>query len=134
MVVTRFPAAAATGITQERTAVPSRCTVQAPHWAMPHPNFVPVRPRLSRSTHRSGVSGVTSTDWRLPLTVKTIGGMTHSGRRGSRKLVLGRGRGKGGGSVDVTDRSRPAHERCPHGVDASGRFAAAPHWLQFVAV
>src|SRR3989441_5976761 len=97
IVVTRFPAAAATGITHDRTAVPSRCTVQAPHCAMPHPNFVPVRPRLSRSTHRSGVSGATSTDWRLPLTVKTIGGMTHSGRRVSRKLVLGRGRGKGEG-------------------------------------
>ena len=32
------------------------CTVQAPHWAMPHPNFVPTIFNSSRSTHRSGVS------------------------------------------------------------------------------
>src|SRR5256886_9137086 len=92
---------------------------------MPHPNFVPVRPRLSRSTHRSGVSGATSTDWRLPLAVKTIGGMTRSGRRVSRKLVLRRGRGKAEGLGDVTNRSRPAHERAPLGVDAAGELARA---------
>ena len=38
-------------MTQERIGVPSRCTVQAPHWAMPQPNLVPVMPRTSRSTH-----------------------------------------------------------------------------------
>src|SRR5437016_6979114 len=94
---------------------------------MPHPNFVPVRPRLSRSTHRSGVSRATSTDWRLPLTVKTIGGMTHSGRRVSRKLVLRRGRGKGeGGRVGRRyNRSRAANERAPLGVDTTGEFARA---------
>src|SRR2546425_6002436 len=46
---------AETGSTHERTASPPKCTVQAPHCAMPHPNFVPVIPRLSRRTHRSGV-------------------------------------------------------------------------------
>src|SRR6266571_5120630 len=44
--------------------------------AMPQPNFVPVSPSVSRSTQRSGVSGATVTVWRLPLTVKEIGGMT----------------------------------------------------------
>ena len=37
--------------------MPSTCTVQAPHWAMPQPNFVPVRPIVSRMTQRSGSVG-----------------------------------------------------------------------------
>jgi len=45
MVVTARPFTSPTGRTQERTGLPSRWTVQAPHWAMPHPNLVPVRPR-----------------------------------------------------------------------------------------
>jgi hypothetical protein len=49
-----------TGVTQERIGSPSRCTVQAPHWAMPHPNLVPVRPSPSRRAQSSGVSGSTS--------------------------------------------------------------------------
>jgi hypothetical protein len=57
------------GITQERTGFPSRWTVQAPHKALPHPNFVPVIPSTSRSTHNSGVSLSTSTLWLTPLTL-----------------------------------------------------------------
>eukprot|EP01034_Spumella_vulgaris_P044056 gene44056-54746_t len=33
----------------------------APHSAAPQPNFVPVSSSVSRSTHNSGVSGVTCT-------------------------------------------------------------------------
>jgi hypothetical protein len=33
-------------------------TVQAPHCAMPQPNFVPVRPKVSRKTHSKGVTRV----------------------------------------------------------------------------
>src|SRR2546429_7373650 len=76
IVVTRLLATAEIGSTQVRVATPSRWTVQAPHCAMPQPNLVPVSPSVSRSTQRSGVSGVTSTVSRLPLTVKEIGGMT----------------------------------------------------------
>src|SRR5262249_32838344 len=32
MVVTCLPAARLSGVTQDRVATPSRCTVQAPHW------------------------------------------------------------------------------------------------------
>src|SRR5215813_651524 len=39
------------------TALPSRCTVQAPHSPTPHPNLVPVRARSSRKYHMSGISG-----------------------------------------------------------------------------
>ena len=46
------------------------------HSAMPHPNFVPVNPKVSRSTQSSGVSGVTSTDCALPFTVIEIASMS----------------------------------------------------------
>ena len=61
MVVIFLPSTALTGITQERTAAPSMCTVQAPHCATPQPYLVPVRPTCSRITHSSGVLGSTST-------------------------------------------------------------------------
>src|SRR5947208_2112576 len=35
---------------------------------MPHPNLVPVKPMLSRSTQSSGVSESTSTVWTRPFT------------------------------------------------------------------
>ena len=55
------------GVMQERVATPSTCTVQAPHSAMPQPNFVPVMPSTSRSTQSSGVSPSTSTLCGIPL-------------------------------------------------------------------
>src|SRR6266478_7553198 len=61
-----------TGNTQERTASPSICTVQAPHCAIPQPNFVPVSPKTSRSTHSKGMSAGTSTDFETPLTFKFV--------------------------------------------------------------
>src|SRR5438132_2700714 len=70
IVVTFLPAAADTGIEQERTGCPSRCTVQAPHCAIPQPNLVPVRCSESRSTHKRGVSGAASTSRALPLTTR----------------------------------------------------------------
>src|SRR5262245_39871377 len=70
MVVICFPSAALTGSEQERTASPSTCTVHAPHWAIPQPYLVPVRPTFSRITHNNGVSGSTSTLWDCPLMVR----------------------------------------------------------------
>src|SRR5438034_10578640 len=52
----------------ERVAAPFTCTVQAPHRPRPQPNFVPVMPSTSRSTHKTGVSPSTSTDRFTPLT------------------------------------------------------------------
>ena len=60
-----------TGTWQERVATPSICTVQAPHWAMPQPYLVPVRPSCSRSTHSSGVRGSALWLSALPLTLRT---------------------------------------------------------------
>jgi hypothetical protein len=36
---------------------------------MPQPNLVPVKPRLSRKTQSTGVSGNTSTEWDCPFTL-----------------------------------------------------------------
>src|ERR1700687_462174 len=62
--------ASLTGTLQERIAVPSIWTVQAPHCAMPQPYFVPVRATFSRIAQSSGVSGSTSTSKVLPLIVR----------------------------------------------------------------
>src|SRR5215469_11792384 len=72
IVVTLRPATAEVGVTHERTAAPSTCTVQAPHTAMPQPYLVPVRLSDSRRTQRRGISGGTSTCRGLPLTVNEI--------------------------------------------------------------
>src|SRR5690348_18313596 len=71
MVVIALPSAADTVVTQERTALPSISTVQAPHWAMPQPYLVPVRPSVSRSTHKSGVRGSAFACNDFPLTFRT---------------------------------------------------------------
>src|SRR5665811_1834323 len=70
IVVICLPVASLTGTLQERTAMPSIWTVQAPHCAMPQPYLVPVRPIFSRIAQSSGVSGSTSTSNALPLIVR----------------------------------------------------------------
>jgi hypothetical protein len=58
---------------QERVASPLMCTVQAPQRAIPQPNFVPVIFRTSRSTQRSGISGLTSVSvWDFPFNMKVM--------------------------------------------------------------
>ena len=57
MVVISRPSTVPIGLEQERMAFPFCNTVQAPHSAMPQPNFVPVSPRMSRRYHSSGISG-----------------------------------------------------------------------------
>src|SRR5438034_1304932 len=105
------PATAATGSTQVRVATPSRWTVQAPHWAMPQPNLVPVSPSVSRSTQRSGVPGVTLTVSRLPLTVKLIGGMrgvlAEDGNNVYERTRGWKG-GRGRGSLSFIERPDPS--------------------------
>src|SRR5207253_408150 len=82
MVVTSLPAARDSGATQDRTASPSRCTVHAPHCAMPQPYFVPVRPRFSRRTQSRGVEGSTSRFTRCLFTVKETMGTPPWMKRG----------------------------------------------------
>jgi hypothetical protein len=70
MVVIWRSAAALSGSEHDRAGTPSTCTVQAPHWAIPQPYLVPIRPITSRSTQSSGVSASTSTSCGRPLTVR----------------------------------------------------------------
>jgi hypothetical protein len=46
--------------------------VQAPHNAMPQPNFVPVIPSVSRKTHSNGIFGLTFTDCGFPFSVNSM--------------------------------------------------------------
>src|ERR1700692_2616128 len=66
-----------TGSKHERTACPARKTVHAPHCAIPQPNFVPIRPMTSRSTHKSGMSGGTSAVCTLSLIFRVTIGCLH---------------------------------------------------------
>src|SRR5437667_6435633 len=76
---------------------------------MPQPNLVPVSPRVSRSTHRSGVSGVTLTVSRLPLTVKVIAAMTgHPSRKMEKTCRGGRADGRGAATVPTRSGTGPA--------------------------
>src|ERR1041384_3912764 len=69
MVVTDLPATSLMLVWQERTALPSTCTVHAPHRPEPQPNLVPVSLRCSRTTQSNGVLASTSTLAAVPLTV-----------------------------------------------------------------
>jgi hypothetical protein len=64
-----FPATLEIGVTQDLTASPLMCTVQAPHTAIPQPYFVPRRLRTSRITHNNGMSPGTSTVIDRPLMI-----------------------------------------------------------------
>lgn len=68
MVTTLAPSRAPMGTEQDRMGASLICTVQAPHCAIPQPNFVPVKPITSRKTQRSGVSGSMSMCRDTPLT------------------------------------------------------------------
>jgi hypothetical protein len=46
-----LPATSLILVTQLRIALPSTCTVQAPHRPIPQPNFAPVRARAWRDRH-----------------------------------------------------------------------------------
>jgi hypothetical protein len=72
MVVTGAAPTDDTGKLHDLMAWLSMSTVQAPHWAMPQENFVPVSFKVSRNTHSSGVSGSTSTVCMIPLTTSVI--------------------------------------------------------------
>src|SRR3954471_10738567 len=70
MVVISLEVTELIGVTQERTALPSTSTVQAPHCASPQPNLAPFSSRSLRKTYSSGVSGSAGTDRLAPLTFR----------------------------------------------------------------
>src|SRR3954466_4979610 len=69
MVRTFLPSASQANIVQAFTALPSRCTTQAPHWDVSHPTCVPVSRRPSRRYWTSNVRGSASAVTALPFTV-----------------------------------------------------------------
>src|SRR3954466_283387 len=69
MVRTFLPSASQANIVQAFTALPSRCTTQAPHWDVSHPTCVPVSRRPSRRYWTSKVRGSASAVTALPFTV-----------------------------------------------------------------
>ena len=69
MVVTFLSPTAEIGVTHDLVATPSIWTLQAPHWAIPQPNLVPVMPRTSRSTQSRGIVGSAFTSLAWPLTL-----------------------------------------------------------------
>src|SRR5580698_6383471 len=93
MVVMLAPDSVPIGTEQDRIALPLTWTVQAPHWAMPQPNFVPVNPTASRSAQSRGVSGSRSILCCVPLTVSVIIGLSSVGCRTLRVAALQCGRG-----------------------------------------
>src|SRR2546427_10670099 len=109
MVVTRLPATADTGSTQVRVAAPSRCTVHAPHCAMPQPNLVHVRPSVSRSTQRRGVSAATVTVRGRPFKTKETGGMGSLTRVACPKPHRRYRSGEGGSGIRLREVLLPVH-------------------------
>src|SRR5882724_2733809 len=72
IVVTLEPAAWPASTVQDLTARPSIWTVQAPHWLVSQPIWVPVRLRFSRSRWTRSVRSSTSAETALPLIVSSI--------------------------------------------------------------
>src|ERR1700681_943730 len=68
----RLFCAALVGMVQDRTDLPSRMTVHAPHWPRPHPNRGPCSPRLLRNTYKSGALKSASTTRTFPFTLSEI--------------------------------------------------------------
>src|SRR5205809_5738258 len=96
IVLTACPWTLAAGVTHERTAWPSTWTVHAPHCAIPQPNLVPVRPRMSRSTQSRGMSSGAAASYSLPLTLSFMDPSCHGSGPPVNPLFC---RGSGG-SVD----------------------------------
>src|SRR5690348_7103171 len=72
MVLTSWPSAITASVVQDFTALPSRCTTQAPHCEVSQPTWVPVNRRFSRRNCTSSVRGSTLAVTGLPFTIREI--------------------------------------------------------------
>src|SRR5712691_1944119 len=68
IVVICLSSTEATGVTQDVVGVPSTRTMHAPHWDIPHPNFLPVSPRSSRRANWRVTPSTSGRVYSLPLT------------------------------------------------------------------
>src|SRR5712691_11466851 len=78
MVLTSCPSAITKSVVQDLTALPSRCTTQAPHCDVSQPTWVPVSRRFSRRNCTSKVRGSTLALTGLPFTIREILAIQHS--------------------------------------------------------
>src|SRR6218665_2102295 len=82
-VVMLRPATPCAGITQDRAATPSTCTVHAPHCPSPQPYLGPLRPRSLRSRCSSVASrGTPASAWARPLAGRCSGSAARLAVRG----------------------------------------------------
>ena len=72
MVVISLPCAMTARVKQDKTRLPSRCTVQAPQAPRSHPFFVPVSPSTSRNASSSVTRGSTTSRLLFPFTFRLI--------------------------------------------------------------
>src|ERR1700761_2548354 len=72
MVLTSCPSAITASVVQDLTALPSRCTTQAPHCEVSQPTWVPVSRRFSRRNWTSRVRGSTLALTGSPFTIREI--------------------------------------------------------------
>src|SRR5216683_1142499 len=72
MVLTSCPSAITVSVVQDFTALPSRCTTQAPHCEVSQPTWVPVSRRFSRRNCTRRVRGSTFAVTGLPFTISEI--------------------------------------------------------------
>src|SRR5260370_21213190 len=68
IVVICLSSTEATGVTQDVVGLPSTRTMHAPHWDIPHPNFVPVSPRSSRRANWRVTPSTSGRVYSVPLT------------------------------------------------------------------
>src|SRR6202163_2183838 len=78
MVLTSCPSAITASVVQDLTALPSRCTTQAPHCEVSQPTWVPVSRRFSRRNCTNKVRGSTLALTGLPFTIREILAIQHS--------------------------------------------------------
>src|SRR5579863_6180291 len=78
MVLTSWPSAITASVVQDLTALPSRCTTQAPHCEVSQPTWVPVSRRFSRRNCTRRVRGSTLALTGLPFTIREILAIQHS--------------------------------------------------------
>src|SRR3978361_1583363 len=72
MVLTSCPSAITASVVQAFTALPSKCTTQAPHCEVSQPTWVPVSLKFSRKNCTSSVRGSTLALTGLPFTIREI--------------------------------------------------------------
>src|SRR5581483_8929911 len=113
IVLTSCPSAITASVVQDFTALPSRCTTQAPHCEVSHPTWVPVSRRFSRRNCTSSVRGSTLAVTGFPFTISeilAISTLCYSSPRGRSRRIAAALHGS------VVSKSVNSHHMGHHGV------------------